>query len=159
MPTIQLQTIINSSIQICFDLSRSIDLHKLSTAHTKETAIDGCTSGLIGLNQFVTWQAVHFGVKQKLTTKITAFEYPYHFCDEQVKGIFKSMKHDHYFKEKDGFIIMNDTFAFESPFGIFGKLANKLFLTGYMLDFLQKRNQIIKEFAESEQWKSVLDKI
>lgn len=83
MPTIQLQTIINSSIQICLDLSRSIDLHKISTAHTSEEAIDGCTSGLIGLDEFVTWQAVHFGVKQKLTIKITAFEYPYYFCDEQ----------------------------------------------------------------------------
>lgn len=142
MPTIYLQTIINSSIQICFDLSRSIDLHKISTAHTKETAIDGCTSG----------------VKQKLTTKITAFEYPYHFCDEQVEGIFKSMKHDHYFQEKDGFAIMNDTFVFESPLGIFGKLANILLLTRYMTNFLVKRNQVIKEFAESEKWKSVLEK-
>jgi len=87
MPTIHLQTIIQSNIQICFDLSRSIDLHKISTAHTNEVAIDGCISGLIGLDESVTWQAVHFGVKQKLTTKITAFEYPYHFCDEQVRGI------------------------------------------------------------------------
>jgi ligand-binding SRPBCC domain-containing protein len=156
MPTIHLQTIIKSSIQICFDLSRSIDLHKISTSHTKEEAIDGCISGLIGLNEFVTWQAVHFGVKQKLTTKITAFESPYYFCDEQVRGIFKMMKHDHYFKEKDGFIIMNDTFTFESPWGILGKLANKLFLTRYMTELLQKRNQSIKEFAETDQWKSIL---
>ncbi|MES2478334.1 MAG: hypothetical protein V4561_04565 [Bacteroidota bacterium] len=82
MPTIQLQTIIKSSIQICFDLSRSIDLHKLSTRETQEDAIGGCTVGLIGLNEFVTWQAVHLGVKQKLTTKITAFESPFYFRDE-----------------------------------------------------------------------------
>ena len=64
MPLIELQTEINSTIEICFDLSRSIDLHKISTAKTNETATDGVTKGLINLNQFVTWQARHFGVKQ-----------------------------------------------------------------------------------------------
>lgn len=156
MPTIQLQTIIKSSIQICFDLSRSIDLHQISTKHTKEIAIDGCTSGLIGLDEFVSWQAVHFGVRQKLTTKITAFESPFYFRDEQVRGIFKFMTHDHYFQEEDGFVVMNDTFVFESPLGIFGKIADKLFLTRYMTGLLQKRNQTIKNFAETEQWKSIL---
>ncbi len=157
MPTIQLQTIINSSIQICFDLSRSIDLHKISTFHTKEEAIGGCTSGLIGMNEFVTWQAVHLGVKQKLTTKITAFESPFYFRDEQIRGVFKLMKHDHYFQEEDGFVIMNDTFVFESPLGIFGKIADKLFLRRYMTELLEKRNQTIKVFAESDEWKSVLN--
>jgi len=53
---------------------------------------------------------------------------------------------------------MNYTFVFESPLGILGNLANKLLLTKYMTEFLMKRNQVIKEFAESEKWKSVLEK-
>jgi len=40
MPQIELETIINSEIEICFDLSRSIDLHKISTAATKEKAFN-----------------------------------------------------------------------------------------------------------------------
>jgi hypothetical protein len=60
MAEIILITRIKNEIQICFDLARSIDLHKISTAHTNETAIAGCTGGLIGLNEFVTWEAVHF---------------------------------------------------------------------------------------------------
>ena len=95
MPIVKLETKINSTLEICFDLSRSIDLHKISTAHTKEKAIDGVTTGLINLNEFVTWQAVHFGIKQKLTSKITAFNKPFHFRDEQVKGAFKFIIHDH----------------------------------------------------------------
>ena len=47
MPTINLTTEINAPIEICFDLSRSIDLHKQSMEHTKEEAIAGRTSGLI----------------------------------------------------------------------------------------------------------------
>lgn len=72
--------------------------------------------------------------------------------------IFMLMKHEHYFEEKDGFAIMNDTFNFESPLGIFRKLADHLFPTQYLTKLLIKRNQVIKEFAESEQWKFILNK-
>lgn len=157
MPTIHLQTFINSSISICFDLSRNIDVHVRSTTQTNERAIAGRISGLIGLGETVTWEALHFGIKQQLTSKITALDAPFHFRDEQVKGIFKSMKHDHYFEQKDAFVLMNDTFAFESPLGILGKLANQLFLTKYMTELLYKRNQCIKDFAESDKWKTVLE--
>ena len=88
MPTIHLTTKINAAIETCFDLSRSIDLHKISTAYTNEQAIDGVKRGLIGLDEFVTWQAKHFGIIQKLTTKITAYKRPFHFRDEQIKVHF-----------------------------------------------------------------------
>lgn len=79
MPVIELETFINADIETCFDLSRSIDLHSLSTAQTKEKAIKGRTSGLIGAGETVTWQATHFGVHQQLTSKITAYARPFHF--------------------------------------------------------------------------------
>ena len=83
MPVIYLETRIKSTIEICFDLSRSIDLHQISTAKPNEKAIAGRTTGLIGLDEFVTWQAKHFGITQRLKSKITAFNKPFHFRDEQ----------------------------------------------------------------------------
>jgi len=157
MPIIQLETTINAPIDICFDLSRSIDLHTISTAATKEIAIEGITKGLINYNESVTWQATHFGIRQKLTSKITAYNRPFHFCDEQVKGAFKKIKHDHYFAEKDGVVVMTDIFLFESPLGFLGGLFNKLILTAYLRKFLTERNQVIKQFAETEKWKELLD--
>ena len=157
MPIIELTTEIYSTIDICFDLSRSIDLHKISTAKTKEEAIDGTTSGLINLNESVTWQAIHFGVKQKLTTKITAFDKPNYFRDEQTKGIFKSIYHEHNFKQLGGKVMMTDLFKFESPFGIIGFWFDRLILTNYLRQFLVERNQVIKEFAETEKWKLLLN--
>ena len=156
MPTILLTTKIKADIQICFDLSRSIDLHKLSTAKTKEEAIEGITRGLIKQDEFVTWEATHFCIRQKLTSRITAFKSPYHFRDEQEKGPFKFIKHDHYFEQNGDFVQMKDVFVFDSPFGIFGKIFNQLVLTKYLTKFLVERNQLIKEFAETEKWKSVL---
>jgi len=157
MPKIELKTEINSTIEICFDLSRSIDLHKISTAKTNEEAIAGRTTGLINLNETVTWQATHFGVTQNLTSKITAFERPKLFIDEQTKGIFKSIIHEHKFEQIGNKVLMTDIFEFHSPFGFLGVFFNNLVLTNYLKRLLLDRNQIIKEFAETEKWKVVLN--
>jgi ligand-binding SRPBCC domain-containing protein len=159
MPRIELTTLVKADQQIVFDLSRSIDLHKISTQQTDEEAIAGKTSGLIELNETVTWHAKHFGVYQTLTSKITVFNSPDMFVDEMVEGAFKRFRHEHKFVkgQLEGETILLDVFDYESPFGVFGKLADKLFLKRYMTDLLTKRNQTIKEFAETGGWKSLLD--
>lgn len=156
MPVIKLETVINAPVEICFDLSRSIDLHIISTAKTNEIAIAGITKGLIGQDECVTWQAKHFGIRQKLTTKITAYDSPSHFRDEQIKGIFKLLKHDHYFDAKDNRTIMTDVFFYESPFGILGRFFNKIILNQYLKKLLWERNELIKEVAETGEWKQFL---
>jgi ligand-binding SRPBCC domain-containing protein len=148
MTFIELKTYIHAPMQVCFDLSRSIDLHKQSAAHTSEKAIAGRTSGLIENGEFVTWEAIHFGVKQKLTVKIIAMESPTYFCDEMLKGAFKSMKHEHLFSWENEQTVLIDKFFYETPFGIFGKIFDKLILKNYMTRFLIKRNLLIKEVAE-----------
>lgn len=150
MPVIVLHTIINAPVQVVFDLSRSIDLHKLSTAHTNEEAVAGKTSGLISLGESVTWRAKHLGITQKLTSTITAYNTPYYFADEMVKGAFKRFKHEHIFKVQNGIVTMTDIFDYESPFWIFGKIADTLFLKEYMANLLITRNAMVKEFAEDE---------
>lgn len=149
MAKIYLETFINADIRKVFDLSRDIDLHQKSTAKTNEKAIAGKTYGLIELGETVTWCAKHLGFYQTLTTKITEMESPKMFTDIMTEGAFKSMKHQHIFKEKDRKTCMVDIFEFESPFGIFGKLFNKIFLKNYLKKFLIERNRLIKEIAES----------
>ena len=149
MPVIELTTTIKAPVTVCFDLARSIDLHKLSTAGTHEEAIAGVTSGLIGEDEQVTWRARHFGVTQCLTSRITAYDYPRHFRDEMVKGIFTMIRHDHYFKESGDETVMKDVFQFQSPFGVCGRLFNYIILTRYLKRFLKKRNEIIRQMAET----------
>lgn len=156
MPRITLKTEIKAEIELVFDLSRSIDLHRISTHHTKETAIAGKTSGLLGLNESVTWRARHLGVVQTLTSKITAFNPPNFFVDEMVSGAFASFRHEHHFVDFGGGTMMTDIFDYQSPFGIFGLLADRLFLEKYMTVLLTERNRIIKEFAESDRGRELL---
>ena len=158
MPTIRLITEINAPIEICFDLSRSIDLHKYSMEHTKEEAIAGRKTGLIEDGEFVTWQAKHFGITQYLTSKISNFNRPYIFRDEQTKGIFDYFRHDHIFESKEDKTIMTDVFEYLAPFGFLGRIADKWFLEKYMTNLLLQRNEVIKEIAESDKWKELLHK-
>ena len=146
---IELSTPINAPIGRCFDLSRSIDLHMQSTKQTGEQAIAGRTSGLIELGETVTWRAKHFGIWQNLTSKITEFEYPNHFTDEMISGAFKAFRHEHMFFAVNNQTVMKDIFAFESPYGRLGRLANFLFLGRYMQKLLKERNRVIKEAAET----------
>ena len=157
MPRIEIRTEINASKEIVFDLSRSIDLHKISTEHTNEEAIGGKTSGLIEMNESVTWKAKHFGIVQTLTSKISAFDKPNYFSDEMVKGVFKKFKHEHHFSDSQNGTLMTDFFYYESPLGFLGRIADKLFLKKYMTELLSHRNLIIKNFAESEKWKEIIN--
>lgn len=157
MPSIKLQTKIKADINTVFDLSRSIDLHKISTHRTHEQAIAGKTSGLMELNDSVTWKAKHFGVYQTLTSKITEYQYPTYFIDEMVKGAFKSFRHEHHFVVIEEGTLMTDIFNYKSPMGILGTLADLLFLENYMTRFLSERNNVIKDYAESGKWEMVLN--
>ena len=156
MSVIRLETIINAPIERIFDLARSIDLHKISTKHTNEQAIAGKISGLINLNETVTWRAKHFGIYQNLTVEIFRYEKPFLFADRMTKGIFSKMEHLHQFEMLQNQTKMIDIFEFDAPLGILGKIISFLFLKKYMTKFLIIRNQTITEIAESEDWKKIL---
>jgi ligand-binding SRPBCC domain-containing protein len=156
MPVVELSMLIRAPRERVFDLARSIDAHQESTAGTEERAVAGVVKGLIGLGGEVTWEARHLGVKQRLTVRITAFERPKFFQDSMVSGAFKSMAHDHRFEEHPDGTLMTDRFEFRSPLGFLGKLADRLFLTSYMRRFLIRRNETLKQLAESDDWRRYL---
>src|SRR5215218_8887243 len=56
---IEMSTYIAAPRERVFDLARSIDVHQRSLEHTRERAVGGRTSGLIGLGETVTWRARH----------------------------------------------------------------------------------------------------
>ena len=159
MPTITITTIVDATPELCFDLSRSIDLHTISTKQTGERAVAGATSGVINLNETVTWKAKHFGIWQHLTSKITEYSRPAYFVDEMVKGTFARFRHEHHFKKQNNQTIVIDIFDYTSPLGILGSAADKLFLKTYMYKLLLERNRVIKEYAETDKWQEIIPAI
>ncbi|WP_298827946.1 SRPBCC family protein [uncultured Planococcus sp.] len=148
MPIITHEIYIQAPIRVCFDLARNVEIHTRTTAKTKERAVAGVTEGLMEQGDSVTWEATHFGVKQKLTAKIIEMEKPYQFIDEMVKGAFHSFTHTHEFIEKDNGTIMRDRFVYRSPLGFLGIVADKLFLEAYMRSFIVNRAIELKKIAE-----------
>ena len=152
MARIELTTLIDAPLERCFDLARSVDVHTRSTASTGEAAIGGKTSGLLDLDDEVTWRARHFGLWQTHTSRITVFDRPGHFRDSMTRGAFRSFEHDHYFAAmKDGRTEMRDVLEFSAPLGPLGRLAERAILTRYLLGFLKERNRLLKEIAESNE--------
>lgn len=149
MTTIHLITEIKAPIQLVFDLNRNIDIHKLSTSKSKETAIDGVVSGLINKGETVTWRGKHFGFYLTHKSLISEMEIPNNFIDEMVQGRFKSFKHNHTFVEKNSKTIMYDKIEYETPFGIFGTIFDRLLLRNHLTKFIQERNSFIKQIAQN----------
>lgn len=157
MPTIHITTVIHAPLERVFDLSRSITLHKRSMAHMQEEAIKGRMNGLIELDETVTWQAKHFGKLRQLTTRITEMRKTEYFCDEMVDGDFTYMKHEHHFKEIGNGTVAIDIMEFGTPYGWLGRLFERFYLYKHMSNLLMLRNQVIKDYAETEKWRVILD--
>ena len=152
-------TLVDGPVERTFDLARSIDVHLLGNVHFGEAATAGTRTGLIGMGQSVTWRARHLGVRQSLTSAITAFEPPFYFQDTMLRGAFRSMQHDHYFLQlpvnagEAPRTEMRDVFRFAAPLGGLGLLAERTVLRGYMRTLLQERNRVIQGVASSGEWR------
>ena len=149
-------TYIQAPIVKCFDLARSVEVHLAGNVHWGESALatGGVTSGLVGPGQRVTWRARHLGVRQSLTSQITAFEPSTYFRDTMIDGAFRVMWHDHFFRAMSDDATempateMKDIFCFAAPIPLLGRLAEMMVLRRYMRALLLERNAVLKRIAE-----------
>ncbi|MDQ0768127.1 ligand-binding SRPBCC domain-containing protein [Pseudarthrobacter defluvii] len=130
-------------VERLFDLARSIDLHVDSQQKSGERAIGGVTRGVIGEGQEVTWRAKHFGVPLTMTSRITHFDFPRSFTDEQVKGPFKAFRHVHEFEPTAAGSTMTDRVEFTAPLGVLGRAVERLFLTRYLERLISTRGSFL----------------
>jgi ligand-binding SRPBCC domain-containing protein len=157
--TIEDLTIIHAPVERCFDLARSVEVHLWRNVHcaAPAAAIAGVTTGLVGMGQRVTWRAKHFGVWHNLTAEITAMDRPVYFQNTMIQGIFRLMKHDHFFRpvsreETE----MRNVYCFAAPLPVLGRVAEISFLRRYMQALLRERTAAVKEIAESSKWQEYL---
>ena len=148
MPEIVLETEINAAPEVCFDLVRDANLHCETASETGEKIVGGTANGQIELGQTVTFDAVHFGIRQRLTAKVIEFDKPHRFVDEMTNGAFRSFKHIHEFIPTLNGTLLKDTLIWISPLGFFGKIADKLFLENYMKNIVRRRTEQLKKIAE-----------
>ena len=143
-------TTIDAPIERVFDLARDMDFHQRSLAHTGEVIVAGVRTGLIGLDESVTFRGKHFGLTQTFTARVTAFDRPNSFCDEMTRGAFADFRHTHEFESVGESTRMRDTIDFASPLGIVGRAVDRLFMGRYLCRLLRQRGDAIKLEAERQ---------
>ena len=97
----------------------------------------------------VTWEATHLGVRRRLTSKITQFDRPRSFEDEQIAGPFRSFWHRHEFVTTNGVTVMTDRVLYRVPFGPVGALVERVYLDRYLREFLERRAAQLRTLAQS----------
>jgi ligand-binding SRPBCC domain-containing protein len=146
MSQIHLETFIAAPAEVCFDLCLNVNAHE-QAGHGR--AVAGITTGQMQLGDTVTWEAVHFLVRQRLTSKIVAYERPHMFVDEMQRGAFRHWRHTHHFVPRPDGTLMIDDVDFAAPLGALGRIAETLILKRYMTSFLVKHNLFFKRIAEA----------
>lgn len=106
-------------------------------------------SDLLGPGDVVTWEATHLGLRSRLTSKITRFDPPRSFEDEQLAGPFSSFWHRHEFAHTDGVTVMTDLVRYRAPLGALGSLVERLVLDAYLRAFLVRRAAHLRALAEA----------
>lgn len=72
-------------------------------------------------------------------TEITHVEPNQFFVDEQRFGPYRMWHHEHHFKQTEKGIEMIDVVHYVLPFGIFGRIANSLFVKKQLDDIFEYR--------------------
>lgn len=150
MPKVIIETLIAAPPERCFDLARSIEAHCSTSAFTSERAVlPGKLAGLLELGDTVTFEGRHLGVKQRLTARITAFDRPNRFIDEQVRGAFAWLRHIHEFEAAGIGTLMRDIVEWKSPLGVLGRIADLVAVRPHLRSFITRKQAALKELAES----------
>lgn len=116
-------------------------------SRSREKAVAGVTSGLIGADQEVTWEAHHFGKRWRATSKIIEFEPPHRFVDEMIGGPFSKFRHEHLFEPIPDGTRIEEVVEFRIRGGRLDTIAGP-FVGWYLRRLLLARNESIKARAE-----------
>ena len=149
MPIINLVTEIHAPIERCFDLCRDLETHTRTVAHTQERLVGDKQEGLAELGDVLVFEAVHFGIRQRLSSQITELVPPTLFVEAALAGAFQSLTPRHEFTAAASGTLMRDRLQWTSPLGVLGRIADALFLKRHMLRFLVTRNRNLKAIIEA----------
>lgn len=108
------------------------------TAPGRERVVAGTAP--LALGDEATSEATHFGVRQRLTARITLLDLPRAFEDTMVSGAFRRLWHRHEFHPAQGGTRMVDEMDFASPLGA---PFDRLVLAPYLRRFLVRRGEAL----------------
>jgi len=85
------------------------------------------------------------GIKLNWMTEITQVQPQKYFIDEQRFGPYKFWHHQHHFEEIPGGVLMQDLLTYGMPFGIFGQMANGIFVANKLQQIFNYRKEMVEK--------------
>lgn len=155
MSSIHLTTFIKAPVERVFDLCRNTTVYKKALEGRKESLVAGTTGILVNAGDTITLSAKHLGKTRMITARVIEMNIPEKFVEEQIKGDLKSFRHEHHFKSVENGTLVIDLVEMEEPRDAIGSVLGKLFMKKYFETLLNKRNALVKLYAESEKWRAV----
>lgn len=85
------------------------------------------------------------GIKLNWMTEITHVQDRQYFVDEQRFGPYALWHHQHHFKEIPGGVEMTDILNYAIPFGVIGRLTNKVYVGKKVKNIFDYRVKAVEE--------------
>ena len=91
------------------------------------------------------------GIKTVWVTEITHVREKEYFVDEQRSGPYTLWHHEHHLQEITDGVLMTDIVSYKPPLGIFGSLANQLFIRKKLEEIFDYRTLVVEKlFGKAE---------
>ena len=144
MAVVEVVTLVRCPPERLFDLCLDMDVHRASLAGSRETATTSTGRPVLGPGDEVTLQARHLGIRWRLTSRVTEYDRPLRFVDEQVRGPFRAMRHEHRFDAAGpGLVQMTDRMTVVFP------LVSRALVAPYLRRLLRARADHLRRVAEA----------
>lgn len=96
----------------------------------------------------ILFRAKHGGRWRTLEAEIAEWDPPKGFVSRQMHGPFRSWTHRHTFRPFQRGTLLTDQIEYRVPYGLFGLLANRLWLGRHLDRFFTYRQQAAKRLLE-----------
>jgi ligand-binding SRPBCC domain-containing protein len=143
------ETKLYRSLDEIFDFFSNAE--NLNTVTPSEVEFSMLTPTPIKMNvgTMINYRIKLMGVPFYWRTHINAWEPPFRFVDEQLKGPYIMWHHEHTFVQKEGYVLMTDKLHYLSPGWFLEPLINQYFVTPQIKKIWSYRDaQFTKLFGE-----------
>jgi hypothetical protein len=149
MTRLVIDTLIRAPRELCFDLALDVAAHEESASFSGERLVPpGRLDGVLWEGDLICFEGRHYGMRQRFCARIVEVERPDRFTDRMERGIFRRLEHVHEFRSVPGGTLMRDILEWDAPLGVFGRIADALFLRRHMRWFVATKQSRLKAIAE-----------
>jgi ligand-binding SRPBCC domain-containing protein len=90
------------------------------------------------------------GVRRRWKSRISMYNPPHAFADEQLEEPYTFWRHTHGFAEANGGTLITDNIHFKLPFGAMGRLVHALVIRRQLEGIFNHRRQVIEKVFTSQ---------